>query len=243
MEVKVVKTKEEGSALAAQIFIQQLKAKPASVLGLATGSTPVLMYQELAAACKRGEISFAKVRTFNLDEYIGLPPTHDQSYDYFMHEQLFNHVDLPKGACLLPPGRADDFVKAAADYEKAIVDAGGIDIQLLGLGGNGHIGFNEPGCDLNGRTHTQDLTQQTIADNARLFFNGDLSQVPTSAITMGIGTIMDARKCVLIAFGTGKADAVFAMVKGEVSPACPASALQRHKDCVVIVDEAAAAKL
>ncbi len=242
MKIAIVKDAAEGSQLAAQIFIDQVKANPQSVLGLATGSTPVQMYKILIEACKNG-LDFSKVKTFNLDEYLGLAPTHDQSYHYFMKTQLFDHINIDQANCQVPDGEATDIKASTQAYEDAIVAAGGIDIQLLGIGSDGHIAFNEPGCSLACRTHSQVLTQQTIQDNARLFFGGDIDQVPTQAVTMGIGSIMDARKCVLMAFGAGKQDAIVGMVEGPITSMIPASALQMHNDTIVICDEAAAEKL
>ena len=243
MKVAIVKTPEEGSELAAKIFIDQVKQNPKTVLGLATGSTPVKMYKLLAAANKAGEVSFKDCQSFNLDEYLGLAPTHDQSYHYFMKTELFDHIDIDQAKTHVPDGEATDIKASCQAYEDAIKAAGGIDIQLLGIGSDGHIAFNEPGCSLACRTHSQVLTQQTIQDNARLFFNGKIEEVPTQAVTMGIGSIMDARKVVLLAFGAGKQDAIQGLVEGPVTSQCPCSALQYHNDCIVICDEAAAGKL
>ena len=240
VKIVIVKNREEGSAAGARMFVEQIKTKPDSVLGLATGSSPVDLYRELVKAHRLGEAAFFRTKTFNLDEYIGLPKTHEQSYNCFMRRHLFDFIDVREPNIHLPDGMAGDFEKAAADYEAAIAAAGGIDLQLLGIGSNGHIGFNEPGCDLKGRTHVQQLTSRTIEDNARLFFGGDVSQVPVSALTMGLGTIMDARRCVLLAFGAKKAPAVRAMVQGPIDSSCPASVLQRHPDTTVILDVAAA---
>lgn len=243
MKVAIVKNAEEGSKLAAEIFIEQVKAKPATVLGLATGSTPVKMYKLLAEAYKAGEVSFKECKSFNLDEYLGLAPEHDQSYHYFMKTQLFDHIDIDQAQTNVPDGLATDIAASCQAYEDAITAAGGIDIQLLGIGSDGHIAFNEPGCSLACRTHSQVLTQQTIEDNARLFFGGKIEEVPTQAVTMGIGSIMDAKKVVLLAFGAGKQDAVVGLVEGPVTAMCPCSALQYHNDCIVICDEEAAGKL
>lgn len=242
MKIAIVKNAEEGSKLAAQIFIDQVKGNPASVLGLATGSTPVKMYKLLIEACNTG-LDFSKIKTFNLDEYLGLAPTHDQSYHYFMKTQLFDHINIDQANCSVPDGEATDIKASTEAYEAAIQAAGGIDIQLLGIGSDGHIAFNEPGCSLACRTHSQVLTPQTIEDNAGLFFGGDISKVPTQAVTMGIGSIMDARKCVLLAFGEGKQDAIAGMIEGPITSMIPASALQMHNDTIVICDEAAAEKL
>lgn len=243
MQVAIVKTAEEGSLLAASVFISHVKAHPECVLGLATGSTPVKLYKELIRAHKEEGLDFSKVKTFNLDEYLGLPADHDQSYHYFMKSNLFDFINIDQSNCHVPDGMAADIDAFCDLYEDAIARAGGIDIQLLGIGSDGHIAFNEPGCSLACRTHTQVLTRQTIEDNARLFFGGDESKVPTQSVTMGIGTIMDARKCVLLAFGAGKADAVAGMLEGPITTMNPSSILQMHNDTLVIIDEAAAAKL
>ena len=227
----------------ASIFIDQVKRNPKTVLGLATGSTPVKMYKLLAEACKEGSVSFKDCQSFNLDEYLGLAPEHDQSYHYFMKTQLFDHIDIDQAKTHVPDGLAKDIAASCQAYEDAIKAAGGIDIQLLGIGSDGHIAFNEPGCSLACRTHSQVLTQQTINDNARLFFQGRVDEVPTQAVTMGIGSIMDARKVVLLAFGKGKQDAIAGLVEGPVTAMCPCSALQYHNDCIVICDEEAAGKL
>ncbi len=243
MQVAIVKNADEGSRLAASIFISHIKANPECVLGLATGSTPVQLYKELIRAHQQTGLDFSKVKTFNLDEYLGLPPGHDQSYHFFMKSNLFDFINIDPAHCHVPDGMAPDIAAFCDAYEDAIARAGGIDIQLLGIGSDGHIAFNEPGCSLACRTHTQVLTRQTIEDNARLFFGGDVKQVPTQAVTMGIGTIMDARKCVLLAFGAGKAQAVAGMLEGPVTTMNPSSILQMHNDTLVIVDEAAAANL
>lgn len=243
MKVAIVKNVEEGSKLAASIFIDQVKQNPKTVLGLATGSTPVAMYKLLAEAYRAGEVSFKDCQSFNLDEYLGLAPEHDQSYHYFMKTQLFDHIDIDQAKTNVPDGLATDIAASCKAYEDAIAAAGGIDIQLLGIGSDGHIAFNEPGCSLACRTHSQVLTQQTIQDNARLFFGGRIEEVPTQAVTMGIGSIMDAKKVVLLAFGAGKQDAIVGLVEGPVTAMCPCSALQYHNDCIVICDEAAAEKL
>lgn len=242
MKVSIVKNSEEGCRLAADFFIAEIKRNPSIVLGLATGSTPVPLYRNLVEAYKAGEIDFAKVKSFNLDEYLGIPADDEQSYHTFMKQQLFDHVNIASDAWHVPSNSAQSDAEAA-EYDKLIDAAGGVEIQLLGLGSDGHIGFNEPGVALDSLTHLQKLEQQTIEDNAKLFFGGDVSKVPTAAITMGIGTIMRSKKCVLLAFGERKADAVAAMIDGPVTTDMPASALQQHPDTWVIVDEAAAKKL
>jgi glucosamine-6-phosphate deaminase len=223
------------------IFRSQLHAKPASVFGLATGSTPLSLYRELIESNQRGEISFRQVHTFNLDEYMDLAPDHPQSYRQFMDREFFDHIDIDTANTCVPPGDASNPITACEEYERAIAAAGGIDIQLLGIGRNGHIGFNEPTSCLTSRTRVKTLTEETIEDNARFFKEGEYQ--PQLSITMGIGTIMEARLVILLATGEGKADAVKAMVEGPVSAWCPASALQMHPSTVLIVDEAAASKL
>lgn len=243
MEVVICKTKEEASKLAAKAITDLVKAKPKSVLGLATGSTPVLMYKELAKAVKAKKVSFKEVKTWNLDEYYGLAPTHDQSYRYFMNENLFKHIDIQIKNTHVLNGLAKDPEKECKAYEAAIKRAGGIDLQVLGIGSDGHIAFNEPGTSLTSRTGIVYLTPSTIKDNARLFFGGKLDEVPTRALSMGVGTICEAKKIVLLAFGEGKQDAVKGMVEGGISQFCTASALQMHPDAWIYCDEAAAKKL
>lgn len=241
MEVVVCKTKEAASRKAADMVAALVKSNPKCVLGLATGSTPVPMYKELAKDVKAGKISFKTVKSWNLDEYYGLPPTHDQSYRYFMDENLFDKIDIKKSNTHVLNGLAKDWRKECAAYEAQIKKAGGIDLQVLGIGSDGHIAFNEPGSSLSSRTRIVYLTPQTIKDNARFFKKQ--SDVPTSALSMGVGTICEAKKIVLLAFGKNKADAVKGMVEGGVSQFCTASALQCHEDAWVFCDEEAASKL
>ncbi|KZX54963.1 glucosamine-6-phosphate deaminase [Halioglobus sp. HI00S01] len=241
MKVVILDDADAVASYGADIFREQLQAKPASVFGLATGSTPLKLYRELIESNQQGDISFSEVRSFNLDEYMDLPPEHPQSYRYFMDEEFFKHIDIDRSNTHVPPGNADNPLTACREYEGAIAAAGGIDIQLLGIGRNGHIGFNEPTSCLASRTRVKTLTEETIADNAR-FFSEDETQ-PQLSITMGIGTIMEARLVVLLATGESKAEAIKAMVEGPVSAWCPASALQMHPATVVIVDEAAASAL
>jgi glucosamine-6-phosphate deaminase len=225
----------------ADIFREQLQKQPASVFGLATGSTPLSLYRELINSTRRGEISFSKVRSFNLDEYMDLAPQHPQSYRAFMDRELFNQIDIDTANTMVPPGDAANPLTACSEYENAIAAAGGIDIQLLGIGRNGHIGFNEPTSCLASRTRVKTLTRQTIDDNARFFDAGEFQ--PQLSITMGIGTIMEAKLVMLLATGKSKANAIKDMVEGPVSAWCPASALQMHPSTVVIVDEEAASEL
>ena len=243
MEVVICKTKEEASKLAAAMVTETVKKNPKAVLGLATGSTPVIMYKEMAKAVKAKKVSYKQVKSWNLDEYVGLAGTHDQSYRYFMNENLFKMIDIQIKNTHVLNGLAKDLGKECRDYEAQIKKAGGIDLQVLGIGSDGHIAFNEPGTSLESRTSCVYLTPSTIKDNARLFFKGKEKEVPTRALSMGVGTIREAKKIVLLAFGKGKADAVKGCVEGPVSQFCTASALQTHNDCWIFCDEEAASKL
>ena len=243
MEIVICKTKEEASKLAAAMITEQVKKNPKTVLGLATGSTPVLMYNEMAKAVKAKKVSYKQVESWNLDEYYGLPGTHDQSYRYFMNENLFKKIDIKLSNTHVLNGLAKDPEKECASYENAIKKAGGIDIQVLGIGSDGHIAFNEPGTSLKSRTSIVYLTPSTVKDNARLFFKGDMNAVPKSALSMGVGTICEAKKIIMLAFGENKQDALKGCVEGPVSQFCTASALQEHNDCWIFCDEAAAKKL
>lgn len=243
MEVIIVEDRAELARVASDIIAGQVTAKSDSVLGLATGSTPEDTYRLLVDKHKNNGLDFSGVRTFNLDEYLGLPREHDQSYYWFMHDRLFNHINVKPENVHLPDGMAADPVKACADYEAHIKNAGGIDLQLLGVGGDGHIAFNEPGSSLSSRTRVKTLTEQTIRDNARLFFGGNEAEVPRFAITMGVGSILDSRKLLLLAAGEGKADVIKALAEGPVTTAVTASALQLHRDATVVIDKAAASKL
>ena len=236
----IIGTQEEVIKKAAQRYVKLLNEKPEAVLGLATGSTPLGLYAELAKLCAEGKLSFAKCTTFNLDEYIGLDGTHDQSYRYFMNKNLFEKVDIRMEATHVPSGavKSDE---EAEQYDAEIKAAGGIDLQLLGIGNNGHIGFNEPSGVFYKGTHVVDLTDSTIDANKRFFEHRE--DVPKQAITLGMGGIMSARKVIMLAFGKGKADAVRAMVNGEIDPKCPASILQLHRNVTVLLDREAAAEL
>lgn len=238
MKVIKVKNYDEVSAEAFKVMKEVVANKPEAVLGLATGSSPIGLYENMIKDHKENGTSYAKCQSFNLDEYVGIDRNHSQSYWTFMHENLFHGIDLPEDKIHVPYGNT----KADCEgYEKAMENVS-VDIQVLGIGGNGHIGFNEPGTPFTEETHIVDLTEKTRSDNAR-FFENDINKVPTQAITMGIATIMKAKKILLVASGANKADAVAAMVNGPVDPACPASVLQNHPDVVVIVDKEAAAKL
>lgn len=229
------------SRVAAQIFADRIRKKPNIVLGLATGGTPVKMYKELIRMHKEESLDFSKVITYNLDEYLGLPGTHDQSYRYFMNDNLFNHINIKKENTHVLNGQAKDPAAECKAYEEAIKKAGGIDIQLLGIGGNGHIAFNEPGSPKNSRTRVVELTPKTIEDNARFF--ASIKDVPTKALSMGNGTIMEAREIVLIADKASKADAISKSVEGPATEQVPASLLQAHKNTTFVVDKDAAGKL
>ena len=231
----------EASQEAAKIFINQVKEKPNSILGLATGSTPVRMYELLREDHEKNHTSYKDVKSYNLDEYFGLDASHPQSYHYFMYKNLFNGIDIKDENVHVPCGQGN-IQENCDEYNKMLAE-NPIDIQLLGIGSNGHIGFNEPGTDFNSKTHYVDLKESTIKDNARLFFNGDEDAVPKQAISMGIQNIMDAKSVVLIACGKNKENAVKGMIEGPVTPELPASVLQNHKDVTVIIDKAAAALL
>ena len=234
----VTENYEEMSRVAADVIAKVVADKPNCVLGLATGSTPIGLYADLVSDCKEGKISFADVTSFNLDEYRGLPGTHEQSYRYFMQQNLFDHVDIDVARTHVPDGANPDADAACDAYEEAIAEAGGVDIQLLGLGHNGHIGFNEP-CDFFPvRTHVVQLTESTINANSRLF--DSIDEVPREAYTMGVGTIMGARQIILVASGADKAPAVRDSFFGPVKPEVPASALQLHPNVTVVVDKEAA---
>ena len=242
MEVIIEKNAESASQRAARIIARLMRTKPNAVLGLATGSTPLVLYEELVRMHREEELDFSSVWTFNLDEYIGLPEESSFSYRQFMDENLFSRVNLIAENTHIPDGNAGDVPRECARYEQAILDAGGIDIQVLGIGTDGHIGFNEPSSSFASRTRIKTLAKQTIKDNAR-FFGGDESLVPSHCITMGIGTIMDAGTILLLAFGEGKAVAVAKAVEGPVSAMVPASILQHHRSVKIIVDEPAASLL
>lgn len=241
MEVIITRTADEMAVLAADIIERQLLSKPNSVLGLATGSTPVGTYRELIRRHQEKGLDFSQVVTFNLDEYLGLPPSHPQSYRYFMDQHLFDHINVPPGNVHVPYGHADSVLDFCAWYEDQIRRVGGIDIQILGIGGDGHIAFNEPGSSLGSRTRLKTLTQETISDNARFFTKMD--EVPRFAITMGVGTILEARKILLLANGEKKAEIIAEAIEGPITSQVSASALQLHRDVVIIVDDAAGAKL
>ena len=240
MKVIVVENYQQIGQQCAQIIAGVIKNNPNAVLGLATGTSPIGIYQNLVEMCQKGEISFANVKTVNLDEYVGLDGTHPQSYRYFMNDNLFNHVDIDKASTFVPNGVAENLQEECARYT-TLVNNLVQDIQLLGIGSNGHIAFNEPGTPFESTTHVVNLTENTIKDNSRLF--DDISQVPTKALTMGIANIMNAKRILIVANGKNKAQAVYNMVKGQVNTTCPASVLQNHPDVTVIVDKDAASLL
>ena len=237
MEIIIQPTPEAATEIAARLVARLLKEKPDAVLGLATGSTPLLLYRSLVEM----RLDWSRVRTFNLDEYLGLAPDHPQSYHHFMRENLFRHVNVRPENVHIPDGLAQDVPGFCADYEARIRAVGGIDLQLLGIGGDGHIGFNEPSSSLASRTRIKTLTQRTRADNARFFASAE--EVPSHVITMGIGTIMEARTNLLLAFGDKKAQALAEAAEGPITAMNPASVLQLHPDARVCLDEAAATQL
>ena len=236
----IIGSKEDVSAQAAQRYVELLGKKPDAVLGLATGSTPLALYAELARLCAEGKVSFARAKSYNLDEYIGLDGSHDQSYRYFMDHNLFQHIDIKPENTHVPSGFVKDDEEAAR-YDAEIDAAGGIDLQLLGIGNNGHIGFNEPLTPFTSVTHIVKLTDSTREANKRFF--ASLDEVPTHAVTMGIHTVMKARSIMLLAFGEGKAEIIKKTVQGRPDTAVPASLLQLHEDVTLYLDEAAASKL
>lgn len=237
MKVIVTKNYNEMCQKAARIIAAQITLKEDSVLGLATGCTPIGIYEDLVQKYEDGRLDFSEVVTVNLDEYVGLGGDHEQSYRYFMNQHLFDHVNIPKQYTYVPNGLCEDVEDECDNYELLIQQLGGIDLQLLGLGTNGHIGFNEPSDHFEAETHVCALSSSTIEANSRFFEQKET--MPKSAITVGVGTIMQARKILLVANGENKAKAVQQMLFGPVSPQCPASILRFHQDVTVIVDEAA----
>ena len=242
MEVIILRDAAEIGNAAADAIESLVARKPEAVLGLATGSSPLSIYDELAARCAAGRMSFSKAKGFTLDEYVGLPPDHPERYRNVIDTVFVSRVDFAPGAVAGPDGLASDIPTACAAYEDAIRAAGGIDLQILGIGTDGHIGFNEPGSSLASRTRIKTLTRQTRLDNAR-FFDDDINAVPTHCLTQGLGTIMDARHVVLVATGRSKAEAVHQLAEGGVSALWPASVLQHHPHATVFVDDAAAHRL
>jgi glucosamine-6-phosphate deaminase len=241
MEIIIVRDADEVGRVAALKIASVVQRDPEAVLGLATGSSPTGIYASLAARVAAGELDFARASGFALDEYVGIPLEHPESYASVIERDVVVPLGMDAAKVRVPDGRASDIEAAVVDYERAIADAGGIDIQILGIGANGHIGFNEPTSSFASRTRIKTLAPQTRADNARFF--DDPSQVPTHCLTQGLGTILDAHEVVLVAQGSAKASAVAGMVEGPLSAMCPGSALQLHRRATIVVDEAAAADL
>ena len=228
--------------LAADAIERLLRTEASPILGLATGSSPLRIYDELTTRHKNEGLSFARAQAFMLDEYVGIADDHPQRYRNVIDTEIATRVDFAEGAVHGPDGSADDLAAASADYERKIAEAGGIDLQILGIGSDGHIAFNEPGSSLASRTRVKSLTHQTRVDNAR-FFDGDVEQVPKLCLTQGLGTIMEARHLVLVATGGNKAEAVHQMVEGPISAMWPATVLQMHQHVTVLLDDASASRL
>ena len=237
MEIIRCKTYEEMSLAAARIVEEEIAKKKDAVLGFATGSTPEGLYAQLSADCKAGKVDFSEVTTINLDEYCGLPAEHPQSYRYFMNEKLFNNINVDKNRTFLPNGDVEDFAAEAERYEKLIADLGYADLQILGVGHNGHIGFNEPADSLFAETHVTALTKDTIRANSRFF--DSMEEVPKRALTMGVGTIMASRRIILLASGEGKRAAITALMDGLVNTMYPVTILQLHQNVTLICDDSA----
>ena len=242
MEVIIQPNSHQLSVIAANIIRDAVIKKPNLVLGLATGSTPIELYKLLVQMHKENEVDFSKVISFNLDEYIGIPKDHPQSYHTFMAKHFFNHVNILKKNQNIPQNIVENHLSFCQEYEDSIKSCGGIDIQILGIGKDGHIGFNEPGSSFASRTRMTTLSKSTLEANA-VHFGNDIDAVPEMAITMGIGTITDAKQCLLLASGSNKKDAIAKTIEGPISAMIPASALQLHPDVVFLIDEAAASGL
>ena len=238
MRIVVLNDAEPVAQYGAAQIIETINEKPNANLGLATGSSPIRLYQNLITAYQQGQVSFKQVTTFNLDEYLGLTGDHPQSYRYFMNQQLFNEVDIELDNTFVPDGSTKNPLKTCADYEANMRARGGVDLQLLGIGRNGHIGFNEPSSSLVSRTRVKTLTKDTVEANQRFFKPGEFQ--PHLSLTMGIGTIMEARQIMLIATGADKAEAIKNTIEGPVSAYCPASILQMHANVTVVIDQDAA---
>jgi glucosamine-6-phosphate deaminase len=241
MEVVVQRNPELAGRLAARLVAKLIHSKPNAVLGLATGSTPLPLYKELIRLHKDEGLDFSRVTTFNLDEYAGLPANHPCSYMRHMEETLFKHINLRRRNVHIPNGMARDMARECIAYEKAILDADGIDLQILGIGRDGHIGFNEPSSSMGSRTRVKTLMIETIRDNARFF--GRIDEVPRNCITIGIGTILEAKQLLLLAFGAHKAGIVSKAIEGPITSMIPASVLQLHPDVKIFLDTDASAKL
>ena len=241
MNVLIYESEEQIGIAAGNYMCGQVLQKPDSVLGLATGSTPLKPYGQMIELYKKGVVDFSSVTTFNLDEYVNLDVKDKNSYHSFMHENLFDHINIPEKSINFLNGNAEDLEQECKDYEQKIKNAGGIDIQLLGIGSNGHIAFNEPADCFQRWSHVVTLKESTVQDNSR-FFNS-IEEVPTQAVTMGIGSIMQAKKILIIALGSNKAKAIKQLIDGNVTPMCPASVLQFHTDVTLMLDKAAASLL
>jgi glucosamine-6-phosphate deaminase len=241
VEIIIHDTYEEMTKTAARVVAETLNRKPNAVLGLPTGSTPLGMYKELIRMHREEGLDFSHVTTFNLDEYVGLTSSHPQSYHYFMHENLFKHINIPPQNVHIPAGTTDNYSAFCAWYEQRIEEVGGIDLQVLGIGSDGHIAFNEPGSSLGSRTRIKTLAKQTIDDNARFFDKAE--DVPIYAITMGVGTIVEARRIILVANGDNKGRAVADAIEGPVTSMCTASVLQLHPHVTFFLDRGAASQL
>ena len=242
MEVVIVPSADVAAAVVAGVLAGVLATRPAPVLGLATGSSPLAAYRRLIAACEQGELSFAHASAVLLDEYVGLPTDHPEAYRAFIRREFADRVDLPHERLFGPDVHADDLAAACRDYDQLIADLGGVDVQLLGIGSDGHVGFNEPGSSLASRTRVKTLTRATRSDNAR-FFEDHEQAVPRHVVTQGLGTILEARHLLLVACGPGKAAPIARAVEGPLTAMCPASVLQLHPHATVVVDEPAAAQL
>lgn len=241
MKFKIFETYEEASAYSAELLAEVIRTKRDAVLGLATGSSPEGMYKEIIRRYEAGDVDFSQVKSVNLDEYVGLTGDHDQSYRYFMDTHLFNHVNINKANTHVPQGVGQDLAALAKAYDELIENLGGIDVQVLGIGANGHIGFNEPEHELHLKTHVAELKPETIEANARFFESRE--DVPTKAVTMGIGAILSAKKIILIASGESKAEAVKALEDDFISTHVPATLLKLHADVTVVLDQEAASLL
>ena len=240
MKIIVVKNPIELGKKAFEYMADVVKSNPNATLGLATGSTPLPLYREMILDFEKNGASYSHIKTFNLDEYVGLDSSSEQSYIRFMKDNLFDSLDIDMKNVNIPNGMAPDLQNECRRYS-SVLSQNKVDIQILGIGGNGHIAFNEPGTPFDSKTHIVSLTEKTISDNARFF--DDISQVPTKALTMGIGEIVKAKLILILATGDNKADAVYNMIKGPISENCPASILQKHPNTIVILDEDAACKL
>lgn len=241
MKIEIFSQEEQLDRRAAELIADIVQTEEQPVLGLATGGTPVGTYKELIKLYEQQAFTFKHTRTANLDEYVGLPKDHSQSYYYYMNQHLFSHIDLPADQAYIPDGNASDLQAECRRYDEILASLGRIDLQILGIGHNGHIGFNEPADSLHAGTHCVELSQETIEANARFFSTAD--EVPKQAITVGIGPIMKAKKILLLAKGEGKADILHQALKGPITTKCPASLLQTHPELYVLADEAAGRRI